>query len=57
MISPISVNWFHNYPVKAGLCARSEDWPWSSASACAGHKNDSRSRRIATEGGDAPRLP
>jgi len=25
-----TVDYIHNNPVKAGLCARPEDWPWSS---------------------------
>ncbi|MDP2099633.1 MAG: transposase [Methylobacter sp.] len=26
-----TVNYIHNNPVKAGLCAEAHDWPWSSA--------------------------
>ena len=26
-----SIEYIHNNPVKAGLCGRPEDWPWSSA--------------------------
>jgi putative transposase len=31
-----TVDYIHNNPVKAGLCARPEDWPWSSIHGSAG---------------------
>ncbi len=33
-----TVDYIHNNPVKAGLCVRAEDWPWSSIHGSAGRR-------------------